>query len=178
MRTCICALRNPLIDNLLEYTVGAGYTNDEGQKVAVSSPKLAPSGIILDAELTLPTPERLWYAHLSPKCFCVLHKLSGFLPEFAHWTTQLVCIHAWAISLAQRSTLDPTENLYRPLIPPPLKVLCYASIIDLFKYLPKSKEDPTNVIYRQKLQLASWLSLWPIKLWKYRSVPNPEMLQD
>ncbi|PBK80459.1 Dehydroquinate synthase-like protein, partial [Armillaria gallica] len=43
-----------------EYTIGAGYTNDQGQKVLVSSKRLIPAGIILDAELTLPTPERLW----------------------------------------------------------------------------------------------------------------------
>ena len=42
--------------------IGAGFTNEEGAKVAVSSPELAPAGIILDAELTLSTPERLWYA--------------------------------------------------------------------------------------------------------------------
>lgn len=40
--------------------IGAGFTNDEGQKVAVSSQELAPAGVILDAELTLATPERLW----------------------------------------------------------------------------------------------------------------------
>ena len=40
--------------------IGAGFTNDEGSKVAVSSQELAPAGIILDAELTLATPERLW----------------------------------------------------------------------------------------------------------------------
>lgn len=32
--------------------------------MAVSSPQLAPAGIILDAELTLATPERLWSASL------------------------------------------------------------------------------------------------------------------
>jgi len=41
--------------------IGAGFTNDEGQKVAVSSYELAPAGVILDGELTLATPERLWY---------------------------------------------------------------------------------------------------------------------
>lgn len=40
--------------------VGAGYTNEEGHKVVAASPELAPAGIILDAELTLATPERLW----------------------------------------------------------------------------------------------------------------------
>ena len=38
----------------------AGYTNDEGQKALIASTQLTPAGIILDAELTLPTPERLW----------------------------------------------------------------------------------------------------------------------
>lgn len=40
--------------------MGAGYTNEEGHKVVLASPELAPAGIILDAELTLATPERLW----------------------------------------------------------------------------------------------------------------------
>ena len=40
--------------------VNAGYTSEDGHKVAVSSPELVPAGIILDAELTLSTPERLW----------------------------------------------------------------------------------------------------------------------
>lgn len=34
--------------------------NEEGVKVAVSSQELAPAAIILDANLTLATPERLW----------------------------------------------------------------------------------------------------------------------
>ena len=43
-----------------EYTVGAGFTDEKGNKTGVMSPELAPAGIILDAELTLATPERLW----------------------------------------------------------------------------------------------------------------------
>jgi hypothetical protein len=50
------------------------------------------------------------------------------------------------------------------LIPPPIKFLCYAAIADLFKYLPESKANPQDVVARQKLQLAAWMSLWPIKL--------------
>ncbi|KAL0574307.1 hypothetical protein V5O48_007645 [Marasmius crinis-equi] len=117
-----------------EYTIGAGYTNDEGQKVAVSSPKLAPAGIILDAELTLATPERLW------------------------------------LSTGIRALDHAVENLYRPLIPPPLKYMCYQAIHDLFKYLPECKANPQAVDVRQKLQIASWLSLWPIKLEKYSAL--------
>lgn len=65
-------------------------------------------------------------------------------------------------------SLKPVENLYRPLIPPPIKYLCYAALVDLFKYLPASKANPQAVDVRQKLQIASWMSLWPIKLEKYR----------
>ncbi|KAK7056501.1 hypothetical protein VNI00_003057 [Paramarasmius palmivorus] len=117
-----------------EYTIGSGYTNDEGQKVAVSSPKLAPAGIILDAELTLATPERLW------------------------------------LSTGIRALDHAVENLYRPLIPPPLKHMCYAAIVDLFKYLPEAKANPQDVAVRQKLQIASWMSIWPIKLEKYSAL--------
>ena len=47
-------------DALTSQKNGAGYTDEAGQKTSVSSPYLAPSGVILDAELTLSTPERLW----------------------------------------------------------------------------------------------------------------------
>jgi alcohol dehydrogenase class IV len=40
--------------------IGAGYTNEQGIKVAYSHAHLAPAGVVLDAELTLATPERLW----------------------------------------------------------------------------------------------------------------------
>jgi len=117
-----------------EYTVGAGFTNEEGFKVAVSSQELAPAGIILDAELTLPTPERLW------------------------------------LSTGIRALDHAVENLYRPLVVPPMKILCYAAIADLFKYLPESKANPGDVNIRQKVQLASWMSLFPMKLEKYSAL--------
>jgi len=117
-----------------EYTTGAGFTNDDGQKVAVSSQELAPAGIILDAELTLATPERLW------------------------------------LSTGIRALDHAVENLYRPLVSSPIKVLCYAALADLFKYLPESKANPTAVDVRQKLQVASWMSLWPQKHEKYSAL--------
>ncbi|KAJ3724587.1 alcohol dehydrogenase IV [Lentinula raphanica] len=117
-----------------EYSIGAGYTDESGKKVAVSSQKLAPAAIILDAELTLATPERLW--------------LSTGIRAIDH------CV----------------ENLYRPLIPPPLKALGLYALADLFKYLPESKANPKSVEIRQKLQVASWMSLWPIKLEKYSAL--------
>jgi hypothetical protein len=57
-----------------------------------------------------------------------------------------------------------TENLYKPLFPQPIKILCYSAIADLFKYLAESKAKPQDLAARQKLQLASWMSMWPLKL--------------
>ncbi|GLB37499.1 putative alcohol dehydrogenase IV [Lyophyllum shimeji] len=117
-----------------EYSIGAGYTDDEGNKVAVSSQDLAPAGIILDAELTLSTPERLW------------------------------------LSSGIRSLDHTVENLYRPLVPVPVKALCYVAMAELFTYLPRSKDNPEAIDVRQKLQIASWMSLWPMKLEKYSAL--------
>ncbi|KAJ8515275.1 hypothetical protein ONZ45_g7278 [Pleurotus djamor] len=117
-----------------EYSIGAGYTNEEGFKVAVSSQSLAPAGIILDAELTLATPARLW------------------------------------LSTGIRSLDHTVETLYRPLVPHPVKILCYSALADLFKYLPLSRDHPENVEYRQWLQIASWMSLWPTRFEKYSAL--------
>ena len=62
------------------------------------------------------------------------------------------------------------ENLYRPLVTIPSKMLGYAALKDLFKYLPESKKDPKNVAVRQRLQVASWMSLWPMKLERYSAL--------
>ncbi|KAK0474841.1 alcohol dehydrogenase IV [Armillaria novae-zelandiae] len=114
-----------------EYTIGAGYTNDQGQKAVVSSKRLIPASIILDAELTLPTPERLW------------------------------------LSTGIRALDHAVENLYRPGVAFPVKVLCNSAIADLFTYLPASKANPQDVEVRQRLQLASWMSIWPMTLERY-----------
>ncbi|KAL5528036.1 hypothetical protein ACEPAF_7172 [Sanghuangporus sanghuang] len=117
-----------------EYTAGAGYTNESGDKVAVATPELAPAGIILDAELTLTTPERLW------------------------------------LSTGMRAVDHAVENLYRPGVPYPLKVLAYDAIASLFTYLPLCKSSPSDLATRQKLQVASWMSLWPLKMEAYSAL--------
>lgn len=61
-----------------------------------------------------------------------------------------------------------SENLYRPIVPIPLKYLCYGAIRDLFKYLPLSKADPRDLVVRQRLQVAAWMSLWPLKTETFR----------
>ncbi|KAF8558050.1 Dehydroquinate synthase-like protein [Imleria badia] len=110
---------------------GAGYTDEHGKKVGVSGPMLAPAGIILDAELTLATPEELW------------------------------------LSTGLRALDHAVEGLYNLKLPYPVKVLCYAALSDLFKYLPKSKAQPGDLEARQQLLIAAWMSLWPMKVETY-----------
>ncbi|KAG0706128.1 alcohol dehydrogenase IV [Suillus ampliporus] len=114
-----------------EYTVGAGHTNKQGDKVVVSHQELAPVGIILDAELTLSTPEQLW------------------------------------LSTGMRALDHAVESLYRPGVPLPVKTLCYAAIADLFRFLVLSKKDSGDLVSRQRLQVAAWMSLWPRKIEKH-----------
>ena len=74
----------------------------------------------------------------------------------------------YRLSTGIRALDHAVETLYRPFVVPPVKVLCHAAIVDLFKYLPKSKADPNDIHARQKLQMAAWMSLWPARLEKYR----------
>jgi alcohol dehydrogenase class IV len=53
---CLC--RNTSPDDLPQ--IGAGFTNEQGDKAGVAYQEAAPAGVILDADLTLSTPERLW----------------------------------------------------------------------------------------------------------------------
>ncbi|CAE7123009.1 unnamed protein product [Rhizoctonia solani] len=43
-----------------EYTQNAGYTNEDGHKVSISDPELVPDAVILDGNLSVHTPTRLW----------------------------------------------------------------------------------------------------------------------
>jgi len=92
----------------------------------------------------------------------------GYRRASVRLTTPLVSSHGNTCQVASESKAFTTESLYRPLVPVPVKVLCYAAIADLFTYLPQSKANPGAIDVRQKLQLASWMSLWPLKVEKYR----------
>ncbi|PCH43470.1 alcohol dehydrogenase IV [Wolfiporia cocos MD-104 SS10] len=114
-----------------EFSIVGGYSDQTGSKVTICDPQIIPAAIIMDAELTLATPERLW------------------------------------LSTGMRA-LCP-EILNRPLVPPPVKHLCYAALADLFKYLPECKANPEAVSVRQKLQLVAWMSYWPINI-EYKGI--------
>lgn len=56
----------------MDVQFGGGFSDAEGVRTRFVAPELAPAGIILDAELTLATPEWLWSVHLSHKVSHIL----------------------------------------------------------------------------------------------------------
>ncbi|KAL5524167.1 hypothetical protein ACEPAG_8340 [Sanghuangporus baumii] len=110
-----------------EYSPNSAYTDENGEKITISDRGLTPSGVILDAELTVSTPERLW------------------------------------LSTGMRALDHAVENLYRKGVPYPFKVLSYDALSTLFTWLPLSKSNPTDLTIRQRLQIAAWMSRWPLQ---------------
>ncbi|EIM21949.1 Dehydroquinate synthase-like protein [Wallemia mellicola] len=108
-----------------EFTMYAGYTSKEDMKVGVASEYMTPKGVILDAELTLDTPQRLW------------------------------------LSSGIRALDHAVETLYRPNASYHLRKMALLALKDLFDLLPITKAHPEDVNTRQKLQLASFMSLFP-----------------
>ncbi|KAG1862582.1 alcohol dehydrogenase IV [Suillus subalutaceus] len=74
------------------------------------------------------------------------------------------------LSSGVRALDHAVENLYRPGVPLPMKKLCHAAIADLFRFLVLSKKDSKDLVARQRLQVASWMSLWPRKLEVHRPI--------
>ena len=128
---------------------GAGYKDENGNKIGLGGHDFPPAAVILDAELTISTPERLW---LSTGIRALDHAVGGSR-------------HLRRGKTLADEAVKP-ECLYRPLVPYPVKVMSYEAISLLFKYLPISKQDPDDLAARQKLQLAAWMSLWPATLSK------------
>lgn len=128
---------------------GAGYKDENGHKTGLAGHDFPPAAVILDAELTLSTPERLW---LSTGIRALDHAVGG-----------------WVLCEGKMSAHEAVklESLYRPLVPYPTKAISYEAISLLFKYLPISKQNPGDIAVRQKLQVAAWMSLWPATLPKY-----------
>lgn len=71
----------PTTLSVAELASGAGYTNEQGDKAGMRDPRLMPSAVIYDAELTLATPMELW---LSTGIRALDHAVEGFLAEGEH----------------------------------------------------------------------------------------------
>ncbi|KAF9244928.1 alcohol dehydrogenase IV [Melanogaster broomeanus] len=102
-----------------EYTSGAGYTNEQGNKVAVNDPMIAPAGIILDAELTVATPDELW---LSTGLRAVDHAVENLYNGRPPLPLKVLCYAALADLFTQKLLIAAWMSLwplqlekYRPL---------------------------------------------------------------
>lgn len=74
-------------------------------------------------------------------------------PEATRWTPKAL----W-LSSGIRSLDHAVETLYSPGVHPVSDVLAIQAIQDLFEFLPLSSRDAENLAYRQKCQLAAWMS--------------------
>jgi alcohol dehydrogenase class IV len=48
--------------------------------------------------------------------------------------------------------------------------MCLSALAQLAQLLPVSKAAPDDLAARQALQLAAWMSLWPLKMEKYAAL--------
>ncbi|HKW07319.1 MAG TPA: iron-containing alcohol dehydrogenase [Candidatus Dormibacteraeota bacterium] len=71
----------PTTLSVAELGVGAGFTNEHGDKAGVRNPRLRVTSVIYDAELTVMTPMELW---LSTGIRALDHAVEGFLAEGEH----------------------------------------------------------------------------------------------
>lgn len=79
----------------------------------------------------------------------------------AKWSLETP-LRLW-LTTGMRAMDHAVETLYRPYAPPFIRTLAYSAIKDLFAYLPKCRDDPSNLETRQLLQLAAWHSLFPYR---------------
>ncbi|BFZ63914.1 hypothetical protein YB2330_005051 [Saitoella coloradoensis] len=77
------------------------------------------------------------------------------------------------VSTGMRAIDHAIESLYRPGVPVFNKRLCYAALEDLFRYLPLSKANPENLEYRNALQVASAMSIFPLQMEGGNMTPWP-----
>ncbi|KZP01464.1 Dehydroquinate synthase-like protein [Calocera viscosa TUFC12733] len=65
------------------------------------------------------------------------------------------------LSSGMRAVDHAVETLYRAETPPNVLSCALSSLPMFFRYLPLSKAHPENIQFREELQVAGWLSLYP-----------------
>jgi alcohol dehydrogenase class IV len=81
----------PTTLSVAELASGAGFTDASGTKAGKRDPRLLPSAVIYDAELTLGTPAQLW---LSTGIRALDHAVEGFLAEGEHPFNDVMALEA------------------------------------------------------------------------------------
>ena len=81
----------PTTLSVAELGLGAGYTDENGDKAGVRDPRLLPDCVIYDAQLTLATPINLW---LATGIRAVDHAVEGYMATGLHQFSDVLAIEA------------------------------------------------------------------------------------
>lgn len=117
--------------------------DEEGKKTAIRASEIGSSAIILDANLSLSTPNRLWLSSKKDK-----------------WKDHHCTMH-WYLYVAGIRALDHcVEQQYRSNTPLPVRVLAREGAGILFEALRACFKNSQDVEARQRALIGAWLSLW------------------
>jgi maleylacetate reductase len=81
----------PTTLSVAELGLGAGYTDENGDKAGVRDPRLVPDCVIYDAHLTLATPIALW---LATGIRAVDHAVEGYMASGLHPFSDVLAVEA------------------------------------------------------------------------------------
>ncbi len=81
----------PTTLSVAELAAGAGFTDETGTKGGMRDPRLLPSSVIYDPEVTLATPMQLW---LSTGIRALDHAVEGFLADGEHPFNDVMALEA------------------------------------------------------------------------------------
>jgi maleylacetate reductase len=81
----------PTTLSVAELGLGAGYTDENGDKAGVRDPRLLPDCVIYDSQLTLATPIALW---LATGIRAVDHAVEGYMASGLHQFSDVLAIEA------------------------------------------------------------------------------------
>jgi len=162
----------PTTLSVAETTQNAGYTNDEGNKVAVSDPELVPKAVVYDGDVALHTPLWLWLStgmrSLDHAVELLYHPLASEVP------TKRLCLEAIhdLFSYLPASHESPEDVDVRQK----LFVACYSSLFP-FLYrggvgLSHSIGHALGATYHIPHGITSCLTLSPVLHHKADSKPQ------
>ncbi|BFZ58240.1 hypothetical protein PYCC9005_005302 [Savitreella phatthalungensis] len=159
-----------------EWTPMAGFTKD-GRKTGVASPELAPDVVILDGELAMSTPQRLW---LSTGIRALDHAVETQYRPYAPPFIQLLAQHAAADLF--RLLRQHKQQGHDPQLNQQLLVAAWHS---LFPYAQESKAKstlgPSHALgymlgspYKIPHGICSCLTLGAVVRWKAQSTASDD----
>ncbi|KAF2133076.1 alcohol dehydrogenase [Dothidotthia symphoricarpi CBS 119687] len=161
----------PTTLSVAETTQNAGFTNDDGHKIAVSDPEMVPKAVVYDGDIAIYTPMSLWTStgmrSLDHAVELVYHPLASEVP------TKRLCLEAIKdlFTYLPQSKANPDDADIRTK----LFLACYSSLFPfLFKGgvgLSHSIGHAIGASYSIPHGMTSCLSLAPVVHFK---ASNPD----